>query len=189
MEQGYENFQDGLKIVYFERFRHSASHRKEDALHPLPWIFPVLWVSNIILYSSCIYIISWKIQYTLYLLIYSSIEQNITMFKLPSQKLHLMPLTIFCPPATSFPISLQLLINMEHQKIHNSSISAQEMPSQNRQITPWFLHVMHLLIHPRIMFTLLITALGCWLTFGHVSTSFVPTKLFPSLCQPGFLFP
>lgn len=174
-EKGYENFQGGLKIVYFERFRHSAFRRKEDALHPLPWIFPVLWVNNIILYSSCIYITVKNTIHSIFthLLLYGAEYHN--RFKLPSQKLSLIPLTIFCPPATSFPISLQLLINMEHQKVHNSSISAQEMPSQNRQITPWFLHVIHLLIHLRIMFTLLITALGCWLIFGHVSTSFVPT--------------
>lgn len=50
-----------------------------------------------------------------HLLLYGAKYHN--RFKLPSQKLSLMPLTIFCPPATSFPISPQLLINMEHQKV------------------------------------------------------------------------
>ena len=87
MEQRYENFQEGLKTVYFERFRHAASHRKEDTPYPLSWIFPVLWVNDIILYSSYIYVISWKTQYTLLsinLFLYRVKPHN--RFKLPSPK-------------------------------------------------------------------------------------------------------
>lgn len=142
--------------------------------YTLSWIFLGLWVMDITLNSSCLYIISWKTHYSQCLSF--SLEVNITTAFNFLHRRHVWCLWPFlCPLARSSSMSLHLLINREHWKIHISSISAQEMPSQNRHITPWLLHVIHLLIHPRLMFTLLITALCCWLTLGHVFMSFIPT--------------
>lgn len=61
---------------------------RKDTLCPLRWAFPVLWDSDVILYSSYIYMISWRAQHVLCLLNilkFSLRAKYHSPFKLPSR--------------------------------------------------------------------------------------------------------